>query len=204
MGEPQIWIELFAILNVGFLTFDIYLAHSVNQFRNQAEYIPLIFSATAPAAADPRARRALSLAGGLEGSRLSGRLDRRADRADRSHSSSAEPFLLRTHPAQPDLLRAVCRAPGLHRPRISAHHEPHGRSGNARMGAMGFACSPSAASSEISFSACADHAGNGFFNPLEWVPVVASAIAVGFLAVPLLIASLAPVHRSVRSDSARA
>jgi hypothetical protein len=33
----------------------------------------------------------------------------------------------------------------------------------------------------------ADHAGNGFFNPLEWVPVVASAIAVGFLAVPLFM-----------------
>jgi len=33
----------------------------------------------------------------------------------------------------------------------------------------------------------ADHAGNGFFNPLEWVPVVASAIAAGFLAVPLLM-----------------
>ena len=32
-----------------------------------------------------------------------------------------------------------------------------------------------------------DHAGNGFFNPFEWVPVVASAIAVGFLAVPLLM-----------------
>ncbi len=32
----------------------------------------------------------------------------------------------------------------------------------------------------------ADHAGNGFFNPLEWVPVVASAIAVGFIAVPLM------------------
>ena len=46
--RPQIWIELFAIANVGFLTFDIYLAHSVNQFRNRAEYIPLIFSATAP------------------------------------------------------------------------------------------------------------------------------------------------------------
>ena len=30
-----------------------------------------------------------------------------------------------------------------------------------------------------------DHASNGFFNPLEWVPVVASAIAVGFLTVPL-------------------
>ncbi len=32
----------------------------------------------------------------------------------------------------------------------------------------------------------ADHAGNGFFNRAEWVPVVASAIAVGFLAVPLM------------------
>jgi hypothetical protein len=32
----------------------------------------------------------------------------------------------------------------------------------------------------------ADHAGNAFFNPVEWVPVVASAIAVGFLAAPLI------------------
>ena len=47
-ARPQIWVELFAILNVGFLTFDIYLAHSVNQFRSEAEYIPLIFSASAP------------------------------------------------------------------------------------------------------------------------------------------------------------
>ena len=32
----------------------------------------------------------------------------------------------------------------------------------------------------------ADHAGNGFFNSLEWTPVIASALAVGFLAVPLV------------------
>jgi len=31
------------------------------------------------------------------------------------------------------------------------------------------------------------HAGNGFFNAFEWVPVVAGAIGVGFLAVPLLM-----------------
>jgi hypothetical protein len=31
-----------------------------------------------------------------------------------------------------------------------------------------------------------DHAENGFFFPLEWVPVVASAVAIGFLAVPLV------------------
>ena len=32
-----------------------------------------------------------------------------------------------------------------------------------------------------------DHAQNGFFNPLEWVPVVTSAFAVGFLIVPFIV-----------------
>src|SRR6185295_4115205 len=32
-----------------------------------------------------------------------------------------------------------------------------------------------------------DHAQNGFFNPIEWVPVVASAVAIGFLLVPFLV-----------------
>lgn len=47
-ASPEVLVELFAITNLGFLTFDIYLAHSVNQFRNPAEYVPLIFSACAP------------------------------------------------------------------------------------------------------------------------------------------------------------
>lgn len=38
----------------------------------------------------------------------------------------------------------------------------------------------------------ADHAQNGFFYPLEWVPVAASALAVAFLAVPLIV----PVSRA--------
>ena len=37
----------------------------------------------------------------------------------------------------------------------------------------------------------ADHAGNGFFFKVEWVPVIASAIAVGFLCTLLLV----PVSR---------
>jgi hypothetical protein len=32
----------------------------------------------------------------------------------------------------------------------------------------------------------ADHAENGFFFRVEWVPVIASALAVGFLCVPVL------------------
>jgi hypothetical protein len=47
-ARPQMWVEAFVTLNVAFLSFDIYLAHSVNQFRNQAEYIPLLFSISAP------------------------------------------------------------------------------------------------------------------------------------------------------------
>ena len=46
--RPDLWVEVFVILNLGFLTFDIYLAHSENQFRSRAEYIPLFFSAIAP------------------------------------------------------------------------------------------------------------------------------------------------------------
>src|SRR6185312_2847044 len=47
-ARPQMWVEAFAIANLGFLTFDIFLAHSVNQFRLRAEYIPLCFSAISP------------------------------------------------------------------------------------------------------------------------------------------------------------
>jgi hypothetical protein len=32
-----------------------------------------------------------------------------------------------------------------------------------------------------------DHAQNGFFNPAEWIPVVSSALAIGFLLVPFLM-----------------
>src|SRR5215475_13547440 len=46
--NPRLWVDAFVTLNLAFLTFDIYLAHSVNQFRNEAEYIPLFFSAISP------------------------------------------------------------------------------------------------------------------------------------------------------------
>ena len=46
--DHQLWVELFAISNIGFMAVDIYLAHSVNQFRKTAEYIPLFFSLAAP------------------------------------------------------------------------------------------------------------------------------------------------------------
>jgi hypothetical protein len=45
--EPRLWLEAFVIVNLGFLSLDIYLAHSVNRFSHDAEYIPLWFSMAA-------------------------------------------------------------------------------------------------------------------------------------------------------------
>src|SRR5262245_36098438 len=45
--EPAVWLELFVIVNLAFLALDIYLAHSVNRFRDEAEYIPFWFSVVA-------------------------------------------------------------------------------------------------------------------------------------------------------------
>ena len=46
--SPRMWVELFALFNLGGLTPDIFLAHSTNLFRHWTEYIPLVFSVVAP------------------------------------------------------------------------------------------------------------------------------------------------------------
>jgi hypothetical protein len=47
-ADSQLWLESFVTINLAFLALDIYLAHTVNQFRNPAEYLPLYFSLVAP------------------------------------------------------------------------------------------------------------------------------------------------------------
>ena len=46
--DRRLWLEAFALVNLGFLAPDIYLAHAVNLFRHAAEYVPLVFSLIAP------------------------------------------------------------------------------------------------------------------------------------------------------------
>src|SRR6188508_2077121 len=43
----DVLLEAFVAVNLGFLVLDIFLAHSINQFHHQAEYIPLWFSLAA-------------------------------------------------------------------------------------------------------------------------------------------------------------
>ncbi len=184
--QPQLWIEIFAILNIGFLTFDIFLAHSVNQFRSRAEYIPFFFSAGAPvililALLQRLRRRAVwkwlgyaigwaAILVGMTGMVLHLESHFFYERTMRSLTYSA-PFaaplaytglgflLVMNRMVDPDTVEWA---------RWILFLTLGGFFGN------------------FVFS-LADHAENGFFFPVEWVPVVASAVAIGFLAVPLMM-----------------
>jgi len=184
-AQPQLWIEAFAILNIGFLTFDIYMAHSVNEFRNRAEYIPLIFSAAAPLVlvlglTQRRQRPAIwkwigflvgwgAIVVGLTGVVLHLESHFFYERTLRSLTYSA-PFaapLAYTGLGFLLMMNRMLDAESVEWAQWVLLFTLGGFVGN------------------FVFS-LADHAANGFFYKLEWVPVAASAIAVGFLTVPLL------------------
>jgi len=184
-NDPELWIEGFAILNIGFLTFDIYLAHSVNQFRNRAEYIPFFFSASAPlilllALWQRKKHRmiwkilgqAVGWAGivvGMTGVVLHLESHFFYERTIRSLTYSA-PFAAPLAYAGLGFLLVMNRmvnAESVEWAQWVLLFTLGGFFGN------------------FVFS-LADHAGNGFFFHVEWVPVAASAMAIGFLAVPLV------------------
>lgn len=184
-NDPELWVEAFAILNVGFLTFDIYLAHSVNQFRNRAEFIPLLFSATAPltllfALAQRKRRRVIwkilghvvgwaAIAVGLTGVILHLESSFFYERTLRSLTYSA-PFaapLAYTGLGFLLVMNRMVDPESVEWARWILLFTMGGFIGN------------------FVFS-LADHAANGFFFKVEWVPVAASALAIGFLCVPLL------------------
>ena len=184
--RPQLWVELFAIANVGFLTFDIYLAHSVNQFRNRAEYIPLFFSASAPLvlifALAVRSRWPdiwrdlgylvgwIAVLVGLGGVILHLQSHFFYERTIRSLTYSA-PFAAPLAYTGLGLLIIMNR--------MVDPETVEWAQWVLLLTLGGFV-------GNFIFS-LADHAGNGFFNRLEWVPVVASTFAVGVLAVPLVM-----------------
>jgi hypothetical protein len=184
-NDPQLWVEAFAILNIGFLTFDIFLAHSVNQFRNPAESIPLLFSASAPVvllvALYFRKRKPIvwkvlgqivgwaAIVVGLTGVVLHLESHFFYERTIRSLTYSA-PFAAPLAYTGLGFLLVMNR--------MIDDEAAEWAQWVLLMTLGGFV-------GNFVFS-LADHAANGFYFKLEWVPVVASAIAVGFLAVPLL------------------
>ena len=190
-ADYQLWVEVFVALNFAGLVGDIFLAHSTNQFRERSEYVPLFFSAAAAVtlalALSLRQSRPVlwrsighvtgwgAIAVGLTGVIL--HLDSQFFYVRTLRSLTyAAPFAA---PLAYTGLGLLLIANRLVRPgsREWAHWV-------LLLALGGFA-------GNFVFS-LTDHAQNGFFNPVEWLPVASSAIAVGFLLAPFLV----PVTRA--------
>jgi hypothetical protein len=179
-ARPWFLVEAFVLANLGFLTLDIYLAHSVNDFRRTAEYVPLYFSATAPIvllfALLLRGRWIavwkdlgylvgwLAILVGMAG--VIFHLDSSFfyERTIRSLTYSA-PFAAPLAYAGLGFLLLVNRMVD---------------SNTAEWAQWVLFFTLGGFVGNFVFS-LTDHAENGFFDRLEWIPVVASALAIGFL-----------------------
>jgi hypothetical protein len=185
--EPRLWLEAFVLVNLAFLSLDIYLAHSVNTFREPAEYLPLYFSFAAPVVLlvglvvgerwnYHAAWRDLGyLVGWLAvGIGLAGvvlHLDSRFfyERTIKSLVYAA-PFAAPLAYTGLGLLLIMNRMVA-----DDAQEWPYWVLLMALGGFFG----------NFVFS-LTDHAQNGFYHWTEWIPVVTSACAVGFLLAPFL------------------
>lgn len=194
--DPQLWVELFATANLGILAADIYIAHSVNQFGVRAEYVPLYFSIAASVALAiavalgwlANMRRTWHITGLIIGwaailTGLAGvlyHLDSRffAERTLQSITYAA-PFAAPLSYTGLGFLLLLNRS-------IAP------RTADWACWVIFLALGGFFGNFVLSLT---DHAENGFFLHTEWIPVISSALAVGFLAVPLLSPRFAPVTR---------
>jgi hypothetical protein len=183
--DHQLWVELFVLANFAGLVVDIFLAHSANNFRRDSEYIPLYFSIAATIALAvavalhqryPAVWRHvghvvgwLAVLVGLAGVIL--HLDSQFfhERTIRSLTYAA-PF------AAPLAFTGVGLLLILNR--LVSPETREWAQWVLLLALGGFV-------GNFIFS-LTDHAQNGFFNPIEWLPVISSAFAIGFLIVPFV------------------
>jgi hypothetical protein len=186
--DPQLWAELFVTSNLLVLAADIYIAHSVNNFRRPEEYIPLYFSIVAPVAlAIVIALRWvfrknepwrdvgylvgwLAILIGLAG--VLYHLESRffLDRTLKSLTYAA-PFAAPLAYTGLGFLLLVDRMVEV-------------RTADWARWVVALAMGGFFGNFVLSLT---DHASNGFFAKTEWIPVISSAFATGFLLVPLLM-----------------
>jgi len=185
--DPKLWVELFVLINLAFLSLDIYIAHSTNQFRRSAEYIPFYFSLCSPVVlaiglvADRKGHSSvwrdlgylvgwLAVAVGVAG--VVFHLDSRFfyERTLKSLTYAA-PFAAPLAYTGLGLLLIMNRMVD---------------SRTLEWGQWVLLLALAGFFGNFVFS-LTDHAQNGFFRSAEWIPVISSAFAVGFLIAPLLM-----------------
>jgi hypothetical protein len=192
--DHQLWVEGFVLFNFAGLVVDIFLAHSENHFRNPAEYIPLWFSvaATAMLIAILPLRRPfpaawrdighivgwIAVAIGIAGVVL--HLDSRFfyERTIRSLTYAA-PFAAPLAYTGLGLL-------------LIANRMIDPEADDWALWMLLLALGGFVGNFVFSLT---DHAMNGFYNPLEWVPVATSACAIGCLVVPFATPVTSPYVR---------
>ncbi len=184
--RPPAWLEAFALVNLGFLAPDIYLAHATNLFHHAAEYVPFYFSLAAPAllaAAAVAAWRGAARRGrwlgllvgwgavavGVAGLvlHLRSRFFYEATLESLVYTAPFAAPLAYTGLGLLLIMNRMVDPEGVEWPLWVLFLALGGFVGN------------------FIFS-LADHAQNAFFRPSEWVPVAASAFAVSFLLAPFL------------------
>ena len=187
LRQPRTWVELFALCNLGGLAPDIFLAHSTNHFQSRAEWIPLIFSLAAPvvllvatAAQIARKPAVWRLLGNLTGwtSVLIGVVGLMFHLKSQFFQTWTLAGLVYTAPfAAPLAYTGIGLLLILNRSVDAESREWAEWVVFLALG--GFV-------GNFIFSVT-DHAQNGFYRPIEWIPVIASALAVGFLTMPLIV-----------------
>ena len=184
--RKSVLLEWFVLANFAFLVADVFLAHSVNSFRHHAEWIPFVFSAAATILLIPVAAR--------EDWAIRGSYTRRAGLvvglasvavgiAGVTYHLQSQFFsqwtirsLVYTAPFAAPLAYSGLGFLLLLNRMVPSDSEEWDRwvVFLALCGFLG-----------VFVLALCDHAQNGFFHASEWWPVIASALAVGFLAVAL-------------------
>jgi len=186
--NPVLWVELFATVNLAILAVDIVIAHSVNHFGKPAEYIPLYMSIAAPAVLVVLI--ALRWIGGFRSpwrdvGYLVGWLSILVGLGGVLYHLESRFFLDTT------LKSLTYAAP------FAAPLAYTGLGFLLLVNRMVDAKSPEWARWVIFMAlggffgnfvlSLTDHASNGFFARTEWIPVISSAFATGFLIVPLVM-----------------
>jgi hypothetical protein len=185
--DPQLWIELFVTLNLAILAGDIYIAHSVNHFARAPEYIPLYFSFVAPVAL------ALVIllrwvwhfeAAWRDVGYLIGWLAILVGLGGVLYHLESSFFLART-------LKSLTYAAPFAAPLaytgvgflLLVNRMVPVRSSAWARWVIFLALGGFFGNFVLTLT---DHASNGFFAKTEWIPVISSAFATGFLIVPLI------------------
>ena len=187
LRRPCTWIEVFVLFNLGGLAPDIFLAHSVNAFHSRAEYTPLIFSLAAPALLLPAlwalatGRLALwrwlgFLVGGM--AVLIGITGLVLHLQSQFFQQWTMASLVYAAPFAAPLAYTGLGSL-LIMNRMVADKETEWAQWVIFFALGGFA-------GNFIFS-ITDHAQNGFYYRTEWIPVISSAVAVGFLIVQLVL-----------------